>query len=108
MLNFLYTEIDLVKANTIISKSFEGETNDKVLVCGLCELQFSSLYNKQSHYSGKLHLQTLLQHLNELVRETKQDTDNRPTRTPEASQPSLSTSLAAMATECDGMLTLNT
>ncbi len=55
------------KANKIINKSFEGETDDYVLKCSLCDLPFVSLHNKQSHYSGKLHLQTLLQRLNELV-----------------------------------------
>lgn len=44
-----------------------------MLMCNLCELRFTSLYNKQSHYSGKLHLQTLLQHLNRVVKEADED-----------------------------------
>lgn len=67
------TGINLEKANSIISKSFEGETDDRILVCNLCELHFTSLFNKQSHFSGKLHLQTLLQRLNRVVSEADKE-----------------------------------
>ena len=91
--------IDLEKANIIISKSFEGEMDDDLLRCTFCELQFSSLHNKQTHYSGKLHLQALLQKLNELVKGDQQDhaTKSLPVVTTDQSQ-----SLVAMATEHEG------
>ena len=71
--NDIIIGINLEKANSIISRSFEGETDDKIFVCDLCELHFTSLFNKQSHYSGKLHLQTLLQHLNQVVSEADEE-----------------------------------
>ena len=57
------------KALKIIGQSALTEQDDTVFVCSICRLTFSSLYNKQSHYSGKLHLQTLLQYIDELMRQ---------------------------------------
>ena len=58
------------KADSLISESFTGECDDSVLVCRTCQLNFTSLYNKQSHFSGKLHLQSLLEHLHQLLKES--------------------------------------
>ena len=106
MVNIIFIAIlgiNLVKANNIISKSFEGETDDGILMCNLCQLHFTSLYNKQSHYSGKLHLQTLLQHLNRLVKEADEKQPSNGCASPCDSQRSpsipLSKSLFVMAEE---------
>ncbi len=59
--------MNLEKARNHISQSFFGENDDTNLTCCVCELNFTSLYSKQSHYSGKLHLQTLLQSTESLI-----------------------------------------
>lgn len=55
------------KARDYISRGFSGE-NDETLACSVCDLSFVSLYSKHSHYSGKLHLQTLLQNIDRDIR----------------------------------------
>lgn len=58
---------NLEKAQDHISRGFSGE-NDETLTCSVCNLSFTSSYSKQSHYSGKLHLQTLLQNIDRVIR----------------------------------------
>ena len=57
------------KALRVIGQSAVREQDDNILMCSICQLTFASLYNKQSHYSGKLHLQTLLQYIDDLMRQ---------------------------------------
>ena len=64
--------MNLEKAESFIRTNFSGEDDDSVLACQICQLNFASLYNKQSHYAGKLHLQTFLQHLNQLMEKQPQ------------------------------------
>ncbi len=64
--------MNLERAQEYVIQCFAGENDDSILVCRLCQLQFSSLYNKQSHYSGKLHLQTVIQNLDQLVEDSQQ------------------------------------
>ena len=59
--------MNLVRAQNYVSQSVSGEKDDNSLACNVCNLNFSSLYSKQSHYSGKLHLQTLLQNIENLT-----------------------------------------
>lgn len=53
--------------DNFLSQSSENESNDDVLVCHLCKITFTSLYNKRSHYLGKIHSQTLVERLNKLL-----------------------------------------
>ena len=69
---FFVEGIELEKAHNLISRSFSEERDDNILRCCVCQLTFTSLYNKQSHYSGKLHLQALLQHIDDLVKQSEQ------------------------------------
>ena len=45
------------------------EEDENVFSCCICQLTFSSLYNKQSHYSGKLHLHALIQAIDAVVQQ---------------------------------------
>lgn len=53
--------------DNFLSQSSENESNDDVLVCHMCKITFTSLYNKRSHYLGKIHSQTLVEKLNKLL-----------------------------------------
>ena len=53
--------------DSLLSQSFENESNDDILFCQLCQITFTSLHNKRSHYSGRIHTDTLLQQLNKLL-----------------------------------------
>jgi len=53
--------------DNFLSQSSENESNDDVLVCHMCKITFTSLYNKRSHYLGKIHSQTLVERLNKLL-----------------------------------------
>lgn len=68
-INIWSVGINLEKALKIIGQSALIEQDDNILECSICQLTFASLYNKQSHYSGKLHLQALLQYIDELMRQ---------------------------------------
>lgn len=59
--------MNLERAQNYVSQSLSGEKDDNNLACYVCDLNFASLYSKQSHYSGKLHLQTLLQNIENLT-----------------------------------------
>ncbi len=62
--------MDRAKAMEFINQSFSGEGDENCLSCEMCQLKFTSFYNKQSHYAGKLHLQSLLQHLEQMLKES--------------------------------------
>ena len=61
--------MNLERAQDYVTQSFAGENDDNILMCCVCQLPFTSLYNKQSHYSGKLHLQTVIENLDKLVQD---------------------------------------
>ena len=62
-----YLGVNLEKARLLIAQSYSGENEDDVLTCCSCKLAFSSLHSKQSHFAGKLHLQTLFEHIESLL-----------------------------------------
>lgn len=82
------------KAHKYISQSFSGAKDDTILVCYICQLNFTSLYNKQSHYSGKLHLQTLLQHIDQLVKKSENRSNDGCSKT------AVATPLEVVASDC--------
>ena len=61
--------MNLGRAHDYVMQCFSGESDDRVLACHICQLKFTSLHNKQSHYSGKLHLQTVIQNLDQLMQD---------------------------------------
>ena len=59
------TNLQLLDA--FLSQSSENESNDDILVCHLCQITFTSLHNKRSHYSGKIHSKVLVERLSKLL-----------------------------------------
>ena len=55
-------------ARRFVGEAISGETDDTTLHCCACKLNFTSLYSKQSHYSGKLHLKALLENIDAAVK----------------------------------------
>ena len=53
--------------DTFLNQSSENESNDDILVCHLCQITFTSLHNKRSHYSGKIHSKVLVERLSKLL-----------------------------------------
>ena len=50
-----------------VSKNVSQEEDDNLLFCQICKLTFISLHNKRTHYSGKLHMDALLQCIKEAM-----------------------------------------
>lgn len=61
-------DMNMERVQDYVAESFAGENDDSILMCYVCQVKFTSLYNKQSHYSGKLHLQTMVKNLNEVIK----------------------------------------
>ena len=53
----------LKQLNRFLSQVSATERDDNVLVCDVCNISFTSLHNKRCHYSGKMHMQTLLKNV---------------------------------------------
>ena len=78
--------------DTFLNQSSENESNDDILVCHLCQITFTSLHNKRSHYSGKIHSKVLVERLSKLLsckkppreRQGGLEDDNSQKQTPEA------------------------
>ena len=47
-----------------------AENNNHVVSCSICQLSFTSLNNKRSHYGGRLHLLALIERLHHVVGST--------------------------------------
>ena len=50
-----------------MSENVSQEEDDDLLFCQICKLTFASLHNKRTHYSGKLHMDALLQCIKEAM-----------------------------------------
>ena len=62
----------LERVSCQLSQSVESAEDNEVLVCQLCQLTFTTLHNKQCHYSGKMHTDRIWKELNRLVGDTQQ------------------------------------
>lgn len=51
----------------LVSENVSQEEDDDLLFCQICKLTFISLHNKKTHYSGKLHMDALLQCIKEAL-----------------------------------------
>ena len=62
----------LERVSCQLSQCVESAEDNEVLVCQLCQLTFTTLHNKQCHYSGKMHTDRIWKELNRLVGDTQQ------------------------------------
>ena len=66
-----------------VSENVTQEEDDDLLFCQICKLTFASLHNKKTHYSGKLHMEALLQCIKEAMANRA---ENQTTAMPDALQ----------------------
>ena len=57
------SSVDLEEVESILTASTILENDDKALYCQICQISFVSLNNKLSHLSGRLHRQSVLEHV---------------------------------------------
>ena len=57
------SDVDLEEIDSVLTASSVLESNDQALHCQICQISFTSLNNKRSHFSGRLHRQSLIEHL---------------------------------------------
>ena len=62
----------LERVSCQLSQCVESAEDNEVLMCQLCQLTFTTLHNKQCHYSGKMHTDRIWKELNRLVGDTQQ------------------------------------
>ena len=84
MLFFLFclgiSAVDLEEVEGILTASTILENDDQALHCQICQISFSSLNNKLSHFSGRSHRQSVIEHLHNklaLSTNTPSQTHNR-------------------------------
>eukprot|EP00731_Ephydatia_muelleri_P029705 Em0021g228a len=61
-----------------VSKDVTQEEDDNLLFCQICKLTFASLHNKKTHYSGKLHMEALLQCIKEAMANRAENQTGKP------------------------------
>lgn len=57
------SSVDIEEVESILTASTILENDDKALDCQICQISFVSLNNKLSHLSGRLHRQSVLEHV---------------------------------------------
>lgn len=58
----------LEQVDCVLSANIARENDDRVLCCELCDnMSFTSLNNKRSHFSGRLHRQALIEQLHQML-----------------------------------------
>lgn len=57
------SDTELEEVEGVLRESTSLEYDNKTLCCPICQLSFSSLNNKQSHFSGRLHRQSLVEYI---------------------------------------------
>lgn len=53
--------------DSLLNDSLTAENDDRLLVCQVCQLSFTSLQNKRSHFGGRLHRQALIKQLHHII-----------------------------------------
>lgn len=97
----LHLGMNMDRVHDYVTQSFAGESDDSNLMCCVCQLKFTSLYNKQSHYSGKLHFHTMIENLHKLIK--SMDQFENPS---ESNRIGVSSSIEDVASEYRGMYML--
>ena len=59
--------VHLKEVDSLLNDSLTAENDDHLLVCQVCQLSFTSLQNKRSHFGGRLHRQALIKQLHQIV-----------------------------------------
>lgn len=61
---------------SVLNQCVESAEDNDLLVCHLCQLTFTSLHNKQSHYCSRTHTDSLWRELNTLMSASQKSCDN--------------------------------
>lgn len=66
--------------DSLLNDSLAAENDDHLLVCQVCQLSFTSLQNKRSHFGGRLHRQALIKQLHQTLTVNEDAADTTPER----------------------------